>query len=119
MKLALILKEKVQLNEQSQQLKKVKFNSRLFSDQENQKSSYNTITIVTFENSQNYTELFPIYTLQIPAVVTYHHLGQSILLGTIDEVGKSKRNRTLLRYKESKDRQHVSVLFFLYGHHHV
>jgi len=25
-------------------------------------------------------------------------------------VGKSKHNKTLLRYKESKDRQHVSAL---------
>jgi len=31
---------------------------------------------------------------------------------TIDEVGKSKHNKTLLRYKESKDRQHISVLLF-------
>ena len=31
---------------------------------------------------------------------------------TIDEVGKSKHNKTLLRCKESKDRQHVSALFF-------
>ena len=31
---------------------------------------------------------------------------------TIDEVGKSKHNKTLLRYKESKDRQHVSALLF-------
>jgi len=31
---------------------------------------------------------------------------------TIDEVGKSKRNKTLLRYKESKDRQHVSALVY-------
>jgi len=31
---------------------------------------------------------------------------------TIDEVGKSKHNKTLLRYKESKDRQHISALLF-------
>ena len=31
---------------------------------------------------------------------------------TIDKVGKSKQNKTLLRYKESKDRQHVSALFY-------
>jgi len=31
---------------------------------------------------------------------------------TIDEVGKSKHNKTLLRYKESKDRKHVSALLF-------
>jgi hypothetical protein len=31
---------------------------------------------------------------------------------TIDKVGKSKHNNTLLRYKESKDRQHVSALIF-------
>ena len=30
---------------------------------------------------------------------------------SIDKVGKSKHNKTLLRYKESKDRQHVSALF--------
>jgi hypothetical protein len=30
----------------------------------------------------------------------------------IDKVGKSKHNKTLLMYKESKDRQHVSVLLF-------
>ena len=30
---------------------------------------------------------------------------------TIDKVGKSKHNKTLFRYKESKDRQHVSALF--------
>ena len=29
----------------------------------------------------------------------------------IDKVGKSKHNKTLLRYKESKDR-HVSALLF-------
>jgi len=28
---------------------------------------------------------------------------------TIDKVGKSKHNNTLLRYKESKDRQNVSA----------
>ena len=31
---------------------------------------------------------------------------------SIDRVGKSKHNKTLLRYKESEDRQRVSVLFF-------
>ena len=31
---------------------------------------------------------------------------------TIDKVGKSKHNKTLLRYKESKNRQHVSALLF-------
>jgi len=31
---------------------------------------------------------------------------------TIDEVGKSEHNKTLSRYKESKDRQHVSALLF-------
>ena len=30
---------------------------------------------------------------------------------TVDKVGKSKHNKTLLRYRESKDRQHVSALF--------
>ena len=30
---------------------------------------------------------------------------------TIDKVGKSKHNKTLLTYNESKDRQHVSALF--------
>jgi hypothetical protein len=29
---------------------------------------------------------------------------------SVDKVGKSKHNKTLLRYKESKDRQHVSAL---------
>jgi len=28
---------------------------------------------------------------------------------SIDKVGKSKHNKTLLRYKESKDRQHISA----------
>ena len=32
---------------------------------------------------------------------------------TIDEVVKSKHNKTLLRYKESKERQHVSALFIV------
>jgi len=31
---------------------------------------------------------------------------------TIDEVGKSKHNKTLLKYEESKDRQQVSALLF-------
>jgi hypothetical protein len=31
---------------------------------------------------------------------------------TIDRVGKSKHIKTLLRYKESKDRQHVSAPFY-------
>ena len=31
---------------------------------------------------------------------------------TVDEVGKSKHNKTLLRYKESKDRRRVSALLF-------
>jgi len=31
---------------------------------------------------------------------------------TIVKVGKSKHNKTLLSCKESKDRQHVSALFF-------
>jgi len=31
---------------------------------------------------------------------------------TIDKVGKSIHNKTLLRYKESKDRQHVLALLF-------
>ena len=30
----------------------------------------------------------------------------------VDKVGKSKHNKTLLRCKESKDRQHVSASFF-------
>jgi len=29
---------------------------------------------------------------------------------TVNEVGKSKHNRNLLKYKESKHRQHVSAL---------
>jgi len=32
---------------------------------------------------------------------------------TFDKVGKSKHDKTLLRYKESKDRQHVSAIFFM------
>ena len=31
---------------------------------------------------------------------------------TKDKLGKSKHNKTLLRYKESKDRKHVSALLF-------
>jgi len=31
-------------------------------------------------------------------------------INSIDKVCKSKHNKTLLRYKESKDRQHVSAL---------
>jgi len=31
---------------------------------------------------------------------------------TIDKVGKLKQNKSLLRYKESKDRQHVSAILF-------
>ena len=32
---------------------------------------------------------------------------------SIDKVGKSKQNETLLRYKESKERQQVSALFIV------
>jgi len=35
---------------------------------------------------------------------------QSLWYISIDNVGKSKHNKTLLGYKESKDRQHVSAL---------
>jgi len=31
---------------------------------------------------------------------------------SIDKVDKSKHNKTLLRYKESKERQHVSALYY-------
>jgi hypothetical protein len=31
---------------------------------------------------------------------------------SIDKVGKSKHNKTLLRYKELKERQHVSALYY-------
>jgi len=31
---------------------------------------------------------------------------------SIDKVDKSKHNKTLLRYKESKDRQHVSAFYY-------
>jgi len=41
-----------------------------------------------------------------------HVLRNTIYNITINEVGKSKQNKTLLRYKESKDRQHVSALLF-------
>jgi hypothetical protein len=44
-----------------------------------------------------------IFSLFIPVVYDYDV--------TIDEVGKSKHNKTL-RYKESKDRQHVSALLY-------
>ena len=31
---------------------------------------------------------------------------------SFDKMGRSKHNKTLLRHKESKDRQHVSALFY-------
>jgi hypothetical protein len=50
---------------------------------------------------QNLTQTFRWFT---PVVCDYNI--------SIDKVGQSKHDKTLLRYKESKDRQHVSALFF-------
>ena len=46
-----------------------------------------------------------VFRLFIP-VVCYYSI-------SIDKVGKSKHNKPLLRYKESKDKQHVTALFII------
>ena len=66
MKLVVILKGKVLLSEQPQQLRQDRCKSCIFSAQENQRSSYSTLSRVAFENIENYYQSFiysPTYTL--------------------------------------------------------